>query len=70
MKRSFGGFLARIYDLVIKVISVKTIPAVIFTVGYLRQPDVVNAGACMLAWALVLGFRYAEKVNHIWKGEG
>jgi len=58
----------RIYDLVIKLISVKTIPAVLFSVGYLKQPDTVNAAACLVAWALVIGMRYAEKVHQIVKG--
>lgn len=60
----------RIYDLFIKLLSVKTIPAVIFTAGYLKTPDTVNAGACLVAWALVIGLRYAEKVNGIFKGRG
>jgi len=58
----------RIYDLVIKLISVKTIPAVLFSVGYLKQPDTANAVACLVAWALVIGVRYAEKVNRLVKG--
>jgi hypothetical protein len=58
----------RIYDLIIKLISVKTIPAVIFSVGYLKQPDTINAAACLLAWALVVGMRYAEKVHQLTKG--
>lgn len=52
----------RIYDLVIKLISVKTIPAVLFSVGYLQNNNWENATACFLAWALVIGARYAEKV--------
>lgn len=59
----------RIYDLIIKLISVKTVPAVIFTLGYLKNPDVINAGACLLTWALIVGIRYAEKVNYIFKGK-
>ena len=58
----------RIYDLIIKLISVKTIPAVIFSIGYLSDRTTVNAGACLVAWALVVGFRYAEKVARIVKG--
>jgi hypothetical protein len=58
----------RLFDLIIKLISVKTIPAVIFTIGYLQAPSVVTIGACLLAWALVIGIRYAEKVNTILKG--
>lgn len=57
--------LKRIYDLVIKLISVKTIPAVLFSVGYFKNPDTINAAACLLAWALVVGVRYAEKVAAI-----
>ena len=59
----------RIYDLIIKLISVKTIPAVLFSVGYLKNPDTINAAACLLAWALVIGMRYAEKVSRLTKGE-
>lgn len=59
----------RIYDLIIKLISVKTIPAVVFSVGYLSNPTEVNAGACLLAWCLVVGFRYAEKVQSLVKGK-
>ena len=58
----------RIYDLVIKLISVKTIPAVLFSVGYLRDTSTVNAAACLMAWALVIGVRYAEKVSRLTKG--
>ncbi len=59
--------LMRIYDLVFKLISVKTIPAVLFSIGYLRQPDTINATACLVAWALVIGMRYAEKVHGLIK---
>jgi hypothetical protein len=59
----------RIYDLIIKLISVKTIPAVIFSVGYLATPNEINAAACLLAWCLVVGFRYAEKVQSLVKGK-
>jgi hypothetical protein len=55
----------RFKSLATKLVSVKTIPAAIFTVGYLRQPDVVNGGLCLLSWALVVGYRYAEKVMNI-----
>ena len=58
----------RIYDLIIKLISVKTIPAIIFSVGYLRENNTANAVACLTAWALVVGFRYAEKVSKLVKG--
>ena len=57
------NLLKRLYDLIIKLISVKTIPAVVFTVGYLKNPDVINSAACLLAWALIVGVRYAEKVK-------
>jgi len=60
----------RLYDLVIKLLSVKTIPAVIFTLGYLKTPDMINASACLVSWALLVGLRYAEKVNVIMKGKG
>lgn len=59
----------RIYDLIIKLISVKTIPAVVFSVGYLREPTTANAFACLIAWALVIGFRYAEKVSNLIKAK-
>ena len=58
----------RIYDLIIKLISVKTIPAVLFSVGYLQDASTVNAAACLVAWALVIGMRYAEKVQRLVKG--
>lgn len=58
----------RFYDLLIKLISVKTIPAIIFTIGYLQAPSIVTIGACLLSWALMVGIRYAEKVNKIMKG--
>lgn len=56
------NFFVRWYDLIIKLISVKTIPAVIFSIGYLVSSTWENATACFLAWALVIGVRYAEKV--------
>jgi hypothetical protein len=56
------NFLSRWYDLIIKLISVKTIPAVIFSIGYLSDTSTSNMVACLLSWALVVGFRYAEKV--------
>lgn len=59
--------LVRFYDLIIKLVSVKTIPAVLFSVGYLKQPDTINAAACLIAWALVIGVRYAEKVHGLIK---
>lgn len=58
-------FWSRFTSLFVKLWSVKTIPAVVFTVGYLQHPDAVNAGACLIAWALVVSFRYAEKVKGI-----
>lgn len=61
-------FFQRCYDLVIKLISVKTIPAVIFSVGYLKESSVSNMIACLMSWALVVGFRYAEKVMKL-KGQ-
>jgi len=59
----------RIYDLIIKLISVKTIPAVIFSIGYLNRNTFENMCACLLAWALVIGVRYAEKVQGLVKGK-
>lgn len=57
----------RLFDLLVKLISVKTIPAAIFSVGYLAHPDMVNGALCLTAWALVIGVRYAEKVHGIIK---
>lgn len=59
----------RFYDMIIKLMSVKTIPAAVFTIGYFKAPDAVNATFCLLAWALVVGMRYAEKVNGLVKGK-
>jgi hypothetical protein len=59
----------RLYDLIIKLISVKTIPAVIFSIGYLNSNTFENMCACLLAWALVIGMRYAEKVQGLVKGK-
>jgi hypothetical protein len=59
----------RIYDLIIKLISVKTIPAIIFSIGYLKESTTANAIACLTAWALVVGFRYAEKVSSLMKAK-
>lgn len=55
----------RLKDLLVKLLAVKTIPAVLFSVGYLTRPDAVNGGLCLLSWALVVGVRYAEKVMSI-----
>jgi hypothetical protein len=63
------NFFKRWYDLIIKLISVKTIPAVIFSIGYLANSNWENATACFLAWALVIGVRYAEKVAGLVKKE-
>lgn len=63
------SLLKRIYDLVIKLISVKTVPAVLFSVGYLQNNNWENAMACFLAWALVIGARYAEKVAGLVKNK-
>jgi hypothetical protein len=59
----------RLYDLIIKLISVKTIPAVIFSIGYLNNNTFENMCACLIAWALVIGIRYAEKVQGLVKGK-
>lgn len=59
--------IKRIYDFFIKLISIKTIPAVIFTIGYFQEKSIANVFACVTAWALVIGFRYAEKVSGLIK---
>lgn len=59
--------MKRFTSLFVKLWSVKTIPAIIFTVGYLQNPDIINSTACMVSWALVIGFRYAEKVKGLGK---
>lgn len=55
--------IKRIYDLIIKLLSIKTIPAIIFTYGYLQNQTDINAIACFISWALVVGMRYAEKAS-------
>jgi len=57
----------RLFDLCVKLISVKTIPAVIFSIGYIQHADITNGALCLTAWALVIGVRYAEKVHGIIK---
>jgi hypothetical protein len=61
--------MSRFKSLFVKLWSIKTIPAVIFTFGYFQSPSVENTIACMTAWALVVGFRYAEKVSGLVKGK-
>jgi hypothetical protein len=58
---------ARFTALVIKLISVKSIPAVIATIGYFGNTDIINGGLMAVTWALVISFRYAEKVKGLIK---
>jgi len=62
MKEFFKTVLKRISDLIIKLISVKTIPAVLVSVIALQQPELGNTVIVGIMWSLVIGFRYAEKV--------
>lgn len=57
----------RLFDLLVKLISVKTIPAIVFTVGYIKDPNMTTGTLCLIAWALASGLRYAEKVRGIIK---
>jgi hypothetical protein len=59
----------RLKDMLVKLLAVKTIPAVLFSIGYLTKPDAVNGGLALLSWALVVGVRYAEKVMSLRAGK-
>ena len=62
-KRFFGW----LFSVPIKLWSVKTIPAVVFTIKFLQDtretPDIAMMTYTFLAWAFVIGMRYAEKVS-------
>jgi len=59
--------MKRFLSLFAKLWSVKTIPAVIFSVGYIQHFDITNGVLCLISWALVIGTRYAEKVGGLTK---
>jgi hypothetical protein len=62
MKKWLKTIVVRTGDLVVKLISVKTIPAAITSVIALKDGSSANVVLMCLMWALLVGFRYAEKV--------
>lgn len=63
MKKFLVQLARRTGRTLLSLVSVKTIPAVISSVVYVKDGGWVNATFFAITWALVVGFRYAEKVK-------
>ena len=61
--------LSRIGDLVIKLISAKVVAACVVTWYARANPSEANVLIVAIMWALVVGFRYAEKAIGLMKGK-
>ena len=65
MKFFLGNMFSRIGDLVIKMISVKTVTAVVVTYLAFKDPGEISLIVTAVMWSLVIGLRYAEKVANL-----
>jgi hypothetical protein len=66
MKKFLKGFVSRIADLILKLISLKVLVAGIVTMIYLGKQESFGLGgflAIAVIWLAVVGIRYAEKVK-------
>jgi hypothetical protein len=57
----------RIGDLIIKLISAKTIAALVVTYIALKNPTDSSTLLVTIMWALVVGFRFAEKLIDLFR---
>ena len=67
MKAWIKTFFSRIGDFIIKLIAVKTIMALVATYIAIRNPSDYTATLAVLAWAICVGIRFAEKVKGLIK---
>lgn len=67
MKAWFKELFKRIGDLVIKLISAKTVAALVVTYIALKNPTESSTLLVTIMWALVVGFRFAEKLIELFK---
>ncbi len=69
MKKWLKTVFIRTGDLIVKLISVKTLMACVATYLAVKNPSNYTASLSFLGWALMVGFRYAEKVAGLIKKE-
>jgi hypothetical protein len=69
MKEFFKALVARIGDLILKLISAKTVSAVVVTVLAWERGDATSIITVAVMWMLVVGVRYAEKAMYLLKGK-
>jgi len=67
MKEWIKLFFKRIGDLIIKLISAKTIAACVVTYIALKNPTDSSTLLVTIMWALVVGFRFAEKLIDLFR---
>lgn len=67
MKEWIKLFFKRIGDLIIKLISAKTIAALVVTYIALKNPTDSSTLLVTIMWALVVGFRFAEKLIDLFR---